>query len=319
MTAEAFFAALRDWIVKEDGRTSVAAAELDAFRAASPRFKDVGFDNRGRLIAGADGPHGLKKALRATTLLTWVNGDPPRVALPFSASPRAAPAATTPPRAVPAAKRPVSRRARLGHGGRPRPRRSRPPAAGPRARAGRGARLGHETPARRFDVPALSAEEAARHAFLALKRKLQPCTKGAMELDEPTSGFGRTVACCGRRAPRLRTLTWRPGGPTAARGHRRFYPAGSEAGDTHGEDRAVGQAGEEAEDSSAGAAAAGQAEAEEGGRHEEGAAEAQALARGEAWGVAIEEGQIRLGRLHSHVNAPVVYYLNVCPLFPLSI
>ena len=128
VTAEAFFAALRDWIVAEAGRTSVAAAELAAFRAASPRFKDVGFDNRGRLIAGADGPHGLKKALRATTLLTWVNGDPPRVALPFSASPRA----RRRRRRRRARRRPPSgrrrrRRPRRARSGRPRPRRSRPP------------------------------------------------------------------------------------------------------------------------------------------------------------------------------------------------
>ena len=101
-TAEAFFEALRDWIVDDRGATSVALTELDMFRAAYLRFKYVAFDNKGRILSGGreldssqDNPIGLKKALRATTLLTWVNGDPPHVSLPYSASPRDSPRAAT--------------------------------------------------------------------------------------------------------------------------------------------------------------------------------------------------------------------------------
>ena len=55
-------------------------------------------------------------------------------------------------------------------------------------------------------MPALSAEEAKRaDAFLAaLKRKLQPCTKGAMELDELDKWFrtnGRVLWPKGAEAP----------------------------------------------------------------------------------------------------------------------
>ena len=61
-------------------------------------------------------------------------------------------------------------------------------------------------PAASADVPALSAEEAKRaDAFLAaLKRKLQPCTKGAMELDELDKWFrtnGRVLWPKGAEAP----------------------------------------------------------------------------------------------------------------------
>jgi len=103
-TAEAFFEALRDWIVDDRGATSVEVTQLEAFRAACPRFKDVAFDNKGHILSGGhkldssrDNPIGLKKALRATKLLTWVNGDPPHVSLPYSTSPRASPRAATAP------------------------------------------------------------------------------------------------------------------------------------------------------------------------------------------------------------------------------
>ena len=151
------------------------------------------------------------EGLRATTLRPARRVGTRRVALPFSASPRAPPAATTSPRAAPATAGPA-------------------PAAAPASGTKRPAATAPESAAKRpapAPAPAAAASGTKRPAPAAparaprgqARRRLPGRPQAeAPALHEGRDGARRTGqvvsderACCGRRAPRrLRTSTWRP-------------------------------------------------------------------------------------------------------------